>query len=226
MTTSHLLGSASRAMAKLTGITPGLRPVVTKPPPKPSRKAREETCCACSGVLTRSNKEILLDDERGQRCKHCAIFFGDDTRFGVTNRSHDESSKIINEIREAGWLLILRRGEFEGLEVEPGDIFKVRRSGIAADTDDTPKCSKERTRELFSATVLIGPHELVLWPHEVSPIRFGTLMQLKAAGELEEVFVSGDDEIGHFKPTDALRAEIYATFGRLVNAPQPREEQR
>lgn len=66
--------------------------------------------------------------------------------------------------------------------------------------------------------VQLGPATVTLWPHEFSAIGFARLMELRDAGELEECFVSRDDEQGHFRPPEALREEIYAAFGPLVNA--------
>ena len=62
------------------------------------------------------------------------------------------------------------------------------------------QCSRIRTTELFSVNILVGPCSLRLWPHEISAIDFLTIMELKRLGEIEESFVSAEDEIGYFKP--------------------------
>lgn len=98
------------------------------------------------------------------------------------------------------------------LEVEMGDIFKVEKAGIEP-SEHLKLCSKERTLEMFSCYVMVGPCRLKLWPHEIAGISFQTIMDLKRRGEIDESYVAAEDDHGHFKPSDEMRKQIQDMFG-------------
>jgi hypothetical protein len=206
-------------MARISGTESGLTPTWT---PKKERKPRppspdKKPCEICGGLM--SKKTV----GSAESCRFCMLFFGE-TDFmdrGVTSLSADDAKERLDKIREAQWVMVLKRGVFsmpngESVEIEPGDMFKAARVGLETVEGD---CSRERTKQMFSVDVSIGPHVLTLWPHEAAQISFIQIMQMKGAGELTECFLSPDDEQGHFVPTQVIRDQIYAVFGHLVNEP-------
>lgn len=197
-------------MANIVGVQSGLRaePIKRarkpKPPPSPSP---EIVCTACAGVIQRKRGQLsgVARGENGE-CNFCASFFGFDSFHGVTNLNAQDSLKRIAELREQGWGIVLRTqrlAEGSGLTIEIGcgDIFKITRAGAEGRMQERENCCRARTMELFSTHIQVGPCDIKLWPHEIAPISFVTIMELRRAGEIEESFVAAEDEQGYFKPT-------------------------
>jgi len=207
-------------MAKIVGIDPGLIP---RSLPKPVFKVKkllaheEVRCTSCDGVLPKKRFYGV------EQCDHCLTFFGDNDAFswaGVTNLSPEESRKKLAAANEYKWVMLLKcmmLGAPDGaqIELEAGDIIKVSRVGFVKKGG---QCSTERTKLTYSITCMVGPYEVTLFPHEFSAIGFPVIMDMLRAKEIEEQFVSGDDEGGHFTPTPEMREAIKGNFGRLVNA--------
>ena len=213
-------------MAHLEGTNAGLVPYELEKPKreKPAEILTIPHCDACGGVI-QSNKKTRQPRSIDGWCLHCVKMFGRDSVAlrGVTNLEPADASKRMELLRESQWGLVLRRGSFglpDGrmLTIEPGDIFKIARAGRVT-TDEDEVCTWDRTRLMFSAEISIVGMPLLLWPHEVSGISLMSVMAMKKTGEIEECFMSTEDENGYFKPTDSVREMIYAVFGRMVNAP-------
>lgn len=229
-------------MGRIIGIDAGLNPTNTQAcenaiaERKRIKKAKLETapdssklkfnthpvgeiiCDCCGGQVGFATVKKKLDST----CAHCKLFFGLGVVSGCTNKNPDQARKIIHEAKEFGWVMILRRfhcaaANGDRCEVDAGDIFRVQRAG-SNKTDELDPCSKERTWNMFTLSVMIGPHELTQFPHEISPMSFVHVMDLQAKKQVEMVYVSKDDEYGHFTPLPELRSQIYQTFGALVNA--------
>lgn len=216
-------------MAHINGITPGLRPeesaayVAAKTTPKEKKivAPNEVICEICKG-------HVGFDTARKKHaspCRPCRTFFGLEAFPGQTDVDPEDALEKMAKLREAGWALILRRMSFgtksgESYVIEPGDIFKVEQAGDADRLAKYEHASQERTGALFSAAVMVGQERLKLFPHELSSISFVTVMQMKAAGELTECFISAGDAHGHFAPTPEIRAQIYNAFGGLTGCPR------
>jgi hypothetical protein len=223
-------------MARIIGVPEGFTPGSVKHPERKVNRAPDRASCKlCGGLIEQKKRGTfnqLLDEDRDGACIHCAKLFGIGlpadpfgASNGVTNLRAEECIKRIDALREMQWGIILRAGSF-GTEcgqiviVEPGDIVKIHRAGLADTSSDALEyCSHARSKERFSVTIMIGPLPLVLWPHEISAVSFLTIMDLKKAGEIEESFVAQEDECGYFKPRDDLRGEIYQCFGRMTGVP-------
>lgn len=195
-------------MAKIIGIESGLRAESIKLARKPEKIRRppdETVCSVCGGVIERKKRQTLYVGDEGE-CYFCDNFFGTMGLRGVTDVAPQDAVKRMAELREHQWGIILRTGRFaesSGLSIEIGcgDIFKITRAGAEGRMHEREFCSRTRTLELFSTHINVGPVDLRLWPHEISPISFVTVMELRKAGEIEECFVASEDEHGYFKPT-------------------------
>ena len=233
-------------MAHIIGTRPGLvpvsNPVVTKRPTKRGRKvsdsecvvtevkaAHERFCDACGGDMgpggfketrVRGRRAFVETTSNSPRCSHCTSFFGRGILGGMTNVSPTRALEVVNAAREAGYVMLLRHGVFGSktftLRVEPGDVFKVSRAGVVEKNDSPTPCSKERTWQKFTVSVRVAGEELIQLPHEVSGISFVRVMELRAAEVLSEVYVSTDDQDGHFAPPPKVRESINAAFRNLV----------
>lgn len=219
-------------MAKISGVTGGLNAGSFLAAAAPKKKKQiepevrvDKVCEACNGIIerpTRRRSPAFATDSFDGMCRFCCSIFGVGPYIhGVTSVSPEEAKKRLADLRLHQFGMILRRGIFGSresvIEVEPGDIFQIKRAGITVDQDE-PMCSAARSKELFSVEIEIGPISLLLWLHEISAISFATIMELKRLGEIEESFVATEDQIGYFKPNDTMRAMIYESFGSLVNA--------
>jgi len=213
-------------MAKIIGTTEGLVPqkitlTAAPRPPEPSVRPTIGSCKACGGWWKLERWEARREEH--DLCKHCmSIYGGEDAPFarGATNVLPEDAQEKLDAVRKSEWVIVLRRltlGHPAGVSVEvgPGDCLRPAR--IGADRAPGP-CSQERSRACATLEVQIGPVTITLWPHEFSAVSWVSIMQMRAAGELEECYVSDGDEQGHFRPPEALREEIYAAFGALVNA--------
>lgn len=228
-------------MARIVGIIAGLNPTNTQErdeeiaEKKSTKKAKlqaapdpskmkfkshpvgEIFCDCCSGQIGFATVKRKLDPT----CSYCSQFFGRGMLGGSTHMRPELARKVIDDAREAGWVMILR--SFHGAakngdrcEVDAGDIFKVRRAGSEV-SDEAEPCTKERTWNMFTLTVMIGPHELTQFPHEISAITLAKVLDLQKQKQLEMVYVSKDDENGHFTPVPEMRKQIYQAFGPMVN---------
>lgn len=212
-------------MAKFTNVKDGLLPSDVAEPARPKIRKPESIseviCEVCGGQVgfksARARAPVVSP------CQYCSLFFGLGPMGGCTNDDPESADAKLAKIRECGWLIVLRRGHFGGsggeIEVEPGDVFKATRVGDEARRAVAERCSRERTKALFTVSIMLAGTELIQYTHEVAAIPFLTVMTLKQKGELVENFVSTKDDEGHFVPTPDLRREIYNAFGRLVNAP-------
>lgn len=195
-------------MANILGIVPGLTPGTIKQAKKPRAAPKppdEIICSVCEGVIEHRKRRVTYVGDEGE-CWFCDNFFGAGGLVGVTNVSPKDAIARMKQLREHQWGIILRTGRFgdgSGLMIEVGcgDIFKIARAGAEGRMHEREACSRARTMELFSTHVNVGPVDLTLWPHEISPISFVTVMELRRAGEIEEAFVAAEDEQGYFKPT-------------------------
>nr|WP_023842550.1 hypothetical protein [Burkholderia sp. M701]BAO19007.1 hypothetical protein [Burkholderia sp. M701] len=155
-------------------------------------------------------------------CAHCRDFFGIGRLHpGRTNVPPAVARDEMRETQEAGYVMLLRSRRFgcQGFNVcvEAGDVFKVARAGSPAYSGNRPLPSAERTKSMFSISLSILGEGLILFPHEFSPISFVRVMELRATGELNEVYLSNEDQEGHFAPSPKVRKLIMATFGNLVS---------
>jgi hypothetical protein len=199
-------------MANIIGIDSSLVPrsIVSIPKRKPIAPSIERRCKTCNGVIgekKRGRPVCVFDEESHPVCVECAKFFGDFGFFGggVTNLDPPAAHDRIRDLREKGWGILIKSGQFADssgiqISVQIGDIFKIVRAGLM-DPDVEAQCSKSRTLQLFSIDISVGPVPLRLWPHEISAISWITIMELRKAGEIEEAFVAAEDEHGYFKPT-------------------------
>jgi hypothetical protein len=201
------------------------------PPARAPRKEaktvdlQERRCegCECSVPLqaaTRSRRIIGGDYVDGM-CAHCAAFFGTSFLAGCTNDSPADVKRKLERLREDGFLMLLRDLSLTAkdgniINLGAADIFPCVPTNPLPDPDGRPE--KDHTWSLFTLQVQVGPYPVTLMPHEWSPIGLRAIMRCKSAGELTEAFVGADDRTGHFAPTPELRAQIVATFGRLINA--------
>lgn len=227
-------------MARIIGITAGLNPTNTPERDEQLAEAKrkkaklqvapdarkmkfnqhpvgEIICICCGGQVGFATVRKKLNST----CDHCRRFFGDGMP-GSTNMSAEQSLKVISDAREAGWVMLLRRGHWgtkngDRVEVDAGDIFKVRRAG-SLEAQEIEPCSHDKTWGMFTLTVMIGQHELTQFPHEVSAISLSKVLMLQKEKQVEMVYVSKDDDTGHFSPLPALRSQIYERFGTLVGA--------
>lgn len=155
-------------------------------------------------------------------CAHCRDFFGIGRLHpGRTNVPPSVARDEMREAQEAGYVMLLRSQRFGcqgfNVRIEAGDVFKVARAGSPAYSGDRPLPSAERTKSMFSVSLSILGEGLILFPHEFSAISFVRVMELRASGELNEVYLSNEDQEGHFAPSPKVRELIMATFGNLVS---------
>lgn len=201
------------------------------PPPKPAPAPKQDPllpthCDWCAGRLKgpkgrgARRRTDSIDVDGATVCLDCAKFFGEFDGYigmpGCTNLSHADTVARMEKVRKEGYGMVLINRTFSApdgtqLTVELGDVFKLQLPASAGRGGDS--CDRQRTQAAFTVTAAIGPYPLTLFLHEVSPISFLEIMNLRAAGELEEAYVAQDDEIGHFRPTPALRAAIDAAYG-------------
>lgn len=202
-------------MANIIGIDSSLVPksiaaIRTKKKPA-ANPLIELRCKTCDGIISsekRRNRAASISDEDGNPiCIECAKFFGDFgfCGVGVTNLDAADAGKRIKDLKEQGWGIILKSGNFGDaggtmISIQIGDIFKIVRAGLV-DGNAEARCSPQRTSQLFSIDISVGPIPLKLWPHEIAAISWITIMELRKAGEIEEAFVAAEDEHGYFKPT-------------------------
>lgn len=214
-------------MAHIIGIIPGLRPEESAEYAEAKAAPKEKKIVAPNEVICETCKgHVGFNTSRKKHtspCRHCRTFFGLDSFPGQTDEDPEDALEKMDKLRVVGWALIMRRMSFgaksgESYVIEPGDIFKVEQAGDPERLAQYEHASRERTLALFTAAVMVGQERLTLFPHEVAGFAFVTIMEMKAAGDLTECFISAGDAHGHFAPTPELRAQIYAAFGGLVNA--------
>lgn len=224
-------------MARIIGVSDGLRAGSVEHVARKIRTHSTVTCKLCDGVIPKRKMRGFdsgIDEEFDGACIHCRKIFGFDAYspmlgqlmdVGVTRFSPEESIKRIDALRAEKWGIILVAQQFgagsgHSIEIEPGDIVKINRAGLTDTASNvSERCSHERSKERFSVSINVGPLPLILWPHEIAAISFLVIMQLKRAGEIEESFVAQEDECGYFKPSDELREQIYDVFGSLTGRP-------
>ena len=219
-------------MASITGLKAGLVPqaihIEPEPEldPRPKRKRRSfdsYECAYCTGIVTKKTVATYLDPDDveeefgGLICRHCADHFQlhvdmmPPAPFDVTL-----TKDRVGRAKVEGWAIILRTQKFGtdagiGVQIEMGDVLKVTRAGIEGWPNK--ECSIDRSRKMGSVEVLVGPIPVTLFPHEFAPIKFLDVLALCKEGEMENKFVSKDDEVGFFSPTDDVRAQLQHAFG-------------
>lgn len=209
-------------MAAISGYTPGTIPVqipAVMPKAKKVKEPKKVLCASCGGEVVehkRGRNRFYTDDEN--QCYDCGIFFGVKDGFldrGCTNAAPEEATEKITAAKVAGWVMVLHAQTLGApgdvaATLQLGDIVKVSR---ALPIPGAGVTSTARTRGMFMIDVTVGPLNLSLYPHEFSAVPFITIMDLKQRGEIEEQFVSPDDETGYFAPSPKMREEILAAFG-------------
>lgn len=224
---------------KIIGVAEGLVAGSVREERKLNRvpeKPKPGICKYCDGLIQKARRGVFassIDEELDGACLHCLKLFGREDHAdpfglcaGVTSLSAEQCIERIESLQRDTWGMILKWGKFGTqsgavVEIEPGDIVKINRAGLSMTSVSASEyCSQSRSKERFSVEIMIGPLPLVLWPHEIAPVSFLVIMDLKRAGEIDESFVAQEDECGYFKPNDKLRAEIYECFGRLTGVPQ------
>lgn len=223
---------------RIVGVTEGLRAGSMKHPERKIQRAQERAVCKlCGGIIPQRKRgffaTVQVDDEHGGACIFCCRLFGlglSGDPFGlstsVTSLSPEDCITRLEALRADNWGIILKAGTFgtqagHSIEIEPGDIVKIHRAGLSDSSNEAAEyCSQSRSKERFTIEIMIGPLPLILWPHEIAAVSFLTIMDLKRAGELEESYVAQEDECGYFRPTDEIREQIYACFGRLTGMPR------
>lgn len=154
-------------------------------------------------------------DEDETLCKHCASILSTASGNGRTGNAKATLEKL-EQVREAGMLVIMRTlsaGDNSGLnvEVEFGDVFKVRRVG--ADTGGS-RIGREVSMKALTVDIAVGPVVLTLWPHEIAPMNLITVLALQKDGDYEMAYVSQDDQEGYFTLTPKAKDLVLRTFGK------------
>lgn len=206
-------------MASLDGQTAGL-----VPPPRKARvtiikkEARERNkCSACEAPIPFRRPERWADPFEGRmsadrdepQCLECFKILAS------TKGTTTEALAKLERIREAGMLVIMQSGSFGDakgtVSVDFGDVFKVTRVGLIA-----PATSPDykKSMEAITVDINVGGAVLTLWPHEVAPMPWVTLMQLQADGDYEMAYVSTDDQEGHYTLTAKGKGLVEKAFGK------------
>jgi len=153
-------------------------------------------------------------------CSGCAKHFGHGDVWGMTGStdlSFEDTIEKMNEIEEAKHILIMKSANFgvpesgDMVGVDFGDIFAVSRVG----TETKPTGKWDYARLAYSVSIKINGNDLVLFLHEVAPMNWIKLMELKKSGEYEEAYLSTEDQSGYWKPSDETKASIVNQFGNL-----------
>ena len=219
-------------MASIEGLEAGLVPkaaLVKEPKPEPVRKGRKKKvevkidCSFCGGMISKKTKASYIDEDEitkefgGPVCRCCVDFFqlhdfGPPAPFTV-----DTTRDRVGRAKDEGWALILTTQKFGAnsgvnVKIEMGDVLQVTRNGLSGWPNR--ECSIDRSRMAGSINVSVGPIPVTLFPHEFAPIKFLDVLALCKEGEMENKFVSSDDEIGFFSPTDDVRQQIKNAFGK------------
>lgn len=210
-------------MAKISGFSSGFKPqaVPARPPapePKPKRSRIDPVPpCSLCGAQIPKRTAVRTTYDGDAVCGCCDSFFGLTTGLpGVTRVTPKKAAARVEDAKQCRWVVMLVKRTFgreDGgtITLETGDVVNVSRSGASVDPGLPP--SGKRTMSLFTVDVTLAGIPVTLFPHEFSPIDFASIVSLRQDGELIEAYVSPDDDVGHFTPTPALRAEIDAAFG-------------
>ncbi|MDH5183995.1 MAG: hypothetical protein OEX12_08915 [Gammaproteobacteria bacterium] len=212
-------------MAQIGGIEPGYKPKpvkTTKPKKKKSVADLQKTCSACgyTSPITSGRKVLMFEDDydpNTYHCKGCVKYFNLDGLYGSPDRQCDAVSinDTMSKFEVGSYALILVTQQFtsnttgRSLKIEMGDALCISRVGFAGDGDGTWKGSQTK----FSIDVHVGTEILTLFPHEVSPISWITIMSLKSDGEYMEAYLEEVDGYGVWQPTLEVREQIINAFG-------------
>lgn len=207
-------------MANFNKSDGSLRP----PPPKPKvkrkpRKVEYETCRACGFQMRLTAKFKMVNEALDGMCLGCAKHFGLDQVWGMgsTNMPYETTLEHLNEIEEAKHIIVTKSGNFgventgDMLGVDFGDIFEVARVGASEDMKPTGQW--DYAMKAFTISIKINGHDLVLFPHEVMPIHWIAIMELKKSGDYCEAYLSTEDSSGYWKPSDEMKAEMNSAYG-------------
>lgn len=210
-------------MAFIHGITPGLVPSIDEPTvvqePKPD--THEDHCALCQGLLVDKALKFAqfhLDDNDCLLCKHCdsaigSSFFG----HGLTNDSLDRIQEKMHKAESGDdWALILRPTSLTSLggtsfTLERGDMFKIVRIGTK--NWPTKSCDGARSKSAVSVDVQVGPLTATLYSHEFSPQPQSFAMCSMADGEMEVKYLSKEDDVGYYTPTEWVKQQIKEMYG-------------
>jgi len=180
----------------------------------------EAPCDGCGAML--SGKEFRSANDHydmvcGEQdpdeylCTHCfRMLTAASGRLGLSAKS---VLAHLEKIRETGFVVVMDSGSFGAdgitLQVEFGDVFKVRRVGA----EQTDRPSYERSKARFSVDISVGPVVLTLWAREVAAMPFVTIMRLQQGGDYQMAFVSQDDQEGYWTLTPKSKKLVRNTFG-------------
>jgi hypothetical protein len=207
--------------------------VAPEPPPKPKRAAPKKkkvdplVCRSCGFVGSTKVRGMKVYADFDNMCRGCAGFFGNDTAgfeimgssalHGATNLSMEETLIKLDECEEAKHVLLLKSQSFgvpetgDSIGVDFGDVFEV--SGFGNTSQITPTGKGDWAMKAYTITIKINGHALTLFMHEVTPIHWVTLMELKKAGDYQEAYLSSKDSGGYWKPSDETKASIVNMYG-------------
>lgn len=220
-------------MAKFNQNEGGL--IVAPEPPKPKRAKRKPkpvsklVCRSCGFVGSTKARGMKVYESFDNMCRGCAGFFGTDSEGhallsgkylnGATNLTLEDTLKKLDEVAEAKHVICMKSQSFgvpetgDTVGIDFGDIFAVSTFGS---TDKiTPTGKGDWAMKAYTITIKINGHSLTLFMHEVAPIHWVAIMELKNSKQYEEAYLSGDDSAGYWRPSDETKAEIKAMYGDL-----------
>lgn len=207
-------------MAKMGGLSGGMLPSSVREMRETKRKAAPprtgDAVCSCcgyqfTGTVAQRKKRFVTEYNDDLICIGCYQFF----ETGYTNISPTHTKRRLEEIELAGWVTILKTGNYCGAKsginftVEFGDIFKVSRVGASEEPDGTPEGSFRR----FTIDITVGPETLTLYPHEAGSVTWTEIMFLRSDGEIQEAFLCQEDNTGYFTPTPEFKQQLIEAFG-------------
>lgn len=207
--------------------------IVAPEPPKPKRvrKAPKKkdplVCRSCGFVGSTKVRGMKVYENFDNMCRGCAGFFGTDEfgftimggnhLYGATNLTLEETLQKLDECEEAKHVMVMKSQSFgvpetgDSIGMDFGDIFQV--SGFGNTTGITPTGKGDWAMKAYTITVKINGHGLTLFMHEVLPIHWVTIMELKNANDYQEAYLSSSDSAGYWKPSKKMKAQIVAQFG-------------
>jgi len=206
-------------MAKISGLRPGFVPGSVTEIEKPNKRKPPSTsaytcdCCGYSfeGSLSKLRKAFVIDNDEGKLCMGCYKFF----LTGYTDMSPESAKERLEKIRQTGYAIILKSGNFSGTKsgisfsVEFGDIFQVSRIGL----DNEPDGTLDGAFKMFTFDIIVGPEVLTLYPHEATAIGWTEIMMLRSEHVVEEAYLCSEDEHGYFAPSPDFKKDLIGLFG-------------
>jgi hypothetical protein len=218
-------------MARFNQNEGGLVVAPTPPPPKRVRKTKAKadplTCRSCGFVGSTKVRGMKVYADFDNMCRGCAGFFGEDNAgfalvgsqglHGATNLSLEETLAKLDKVQEAKHIMCLRSQSFgvaetgDSVGTDFGDIFEV--AGFGNTEGMTPTGKGDWAMKAYTITIKINGHSLVMFMHEVMPIHWVTIMELRNAKDYEEAYLSSEDSSGYWKPSDEMKETIKSMYG-------------